>query len=635
MCGLAGILALAPRRPVARDELERMAGQLVHRGPDAGAYYVDPRGRFGLGFRRLSIIDLPTGGQPLCNEDRTIWAAFNGEIYNFRELRRELTAAGHAFVTQGDAEVIVHAYEQFGAACFERLSGMFAIALWDEQRGVLHLARDRLGKKPLVMAEHEGRLYFASEAKAILALPEVPRRIDAQSLHRYLVFQYVPAPYSIFRGFSKLLPGHRREISAAADRSPAQVAYWSPPRPEPSDRLRSTSLEHAVGELDGLLTRAVEQRLVSDVPLGAFLSGGVDSSIVVGLMRRLGVSPLRTFSIGFEDARYDETRYARQVAALFQTEHHEQRVTPRAAEILPTLAHHFDEPFGDSSAIPTWYVSKFARQFVTVALTGDGGDECFAGYDRYRALQLARRLDWLPAIARRALAASAALLPHGRAKSLANRMHRFGAALGERGPRRYLNWVGVFTPDMLRDLYAPEFAQGLDLGEPAAWLERACEAAGGDDVQRANYADFVSYLPYDLLTKVDVASMACSLECRSPLLDHQLVEFALRLPMRLKLGPAGSKLVLKTWARRLLPREILHRRKAGFGVPVGEWFRGDLEPLLRERVLRRDGIAARLFRPEATTRLVEDHITGRANHEHRLWLLLMLELWQDAWAADL
>ncbi|MEW6249980.1 MAG: asparagine synthase (glutamine-hydrolyzing) [Planctomycetota bacterium] len=630
MCGIAGILSLSPRTRVDPAELDLMAAPLVHRGPDDQGRYVDPQRRCGLAFRRLSIIDLAGGNQPIANETRTVWTVFNGEIYNFPELRAELQVRGHRFSTRTDTEVIVHLYEEHGEGCFERLAGMFALALWDERRGRLLLARDRFGKKPLTYAVHDERLYFASEAKAILALPGVPRDLDPQSLHRYLIFQYVPAPHSIYRDFSKLLPGHYLTLEASRPLDDRPRAYW---RLEP--RPFAGNYDDAKARLGELLTAAVRKRLIADVPLGAFLSGGVDSSIVVALMRALGVSPLRTFSIGFPDPRYDETTYARRVAERFGTEHHEHVVTPEAREILDLLAWHFDEPFADSSAIPTYYVSRWTRQYVTVALSGDAGDECFAGYDRYRAVQLAARLDILPRALRSLFAAGAGLAPHAHPRTFGNRLHRFATALAGTPVQRYLAWVNVFPPALLADGYAPEFRARLDLDEPRAWLARLYDAHPGPAADRAMHADFHSYLPYDLLTKVDIASMACSLECRAPFLDHELVEFARALPLEWRLARRGGKHILKDWARGRVPDVVLHRPKMGFGVPVGQWFRRELADLLRDRVLASDSLALRIFRPAWLTQLVETHIAGRANYEHPLWALLMLEAWNERWQPRL
>jgi len=630
MCGIAGILSLADDRPVAAEELRLMADQLVHRGPDDAGRYLDPQQRCGFGFRRLAIIDVAGGRQPLENEDGSVWLVFNGEIYNFRELRGELEGAGHRFRTRCDSEVIIHLYEQYGEGCLERLAGMFALAIWDARRGALLLARDRLGKKPLVYTVHDGRLYFASELKALLAVPGMPRVLDPQSLHRYLVFQYVPAPHSIYRGFFKLPPGHFLRVPAGKALRNTPHAFWRLPRPP---RFPG-SYRQARQRLGELLTAAVRRRLIADVPLGAFLSGGMDSSIVVALMRRLGVSPLRTFTIGFADRRYDETRYARRVAAAFETEHHEERVTPRAAEILETLAWHYDEPFADSSAIPTYYVCRYARQHVTVALTGDAGDECFAGYDRYVAALLAERLEVLPARVRRLLSAAARFVPHGSAKSAGSRLYRFLSVLGEPAARRYLSWVSVFPGALLAAGYRPEFAAQVEFAEPLRWFEGLHAAGPGDAAQRANRADFLTYLPYDLLTKVDIASMACGLECRCPLLDHELVEFSLSLPARWRIGPSGGKRILKDWARELLPPLVLSRAQMGFGVPVGEWFRDELRELLRGCLSDRDALCTRVFDRGWLHGVLEAHLSGRANYAHPLWALLMLELWQRRWRPE-
>lgn len=625
MCGIAGILSLAPGKArVEPDDARRMTARLVHRGPDDEGYYTDPRYRCALGFRRLSIIDVAGGHQPLSNEDGTVWTIFNGEIYNFRQLRAALEERGHTFKTCSDTEVIVHLYEEHGENCFEHLHGMFAIAVWDQNKGELLLARDRFGKKPLHYAFHEGRLYFASELKAILAVPGMPREIDPTSLHRYLLFQYVPAPHSIFRGFHKLPPGMDLRVQGQETHPPHP--FWQVPQPAPFEG----SYEDAKARLDTLLTAAVAKRLVADVPLGAFLSGGIDSSVIVALMRKLGVSPLRTFSIGFPDARYDETAYARQVAQRYATEHHEHVVTPQARAILDTLAYHYDEPFADSSAIPTYYVSKWTRELVTVALTGDGGDECFAGYDRYRAARLAARFDVLPAAVRRFLSSGASLLPHRRARTVTNRLYRFACALAERPARRYLSWVNVFPRALLAAGYRADFRTRIEFDDPLAWFDGLYEAAPGSAADRAVHTDLASYLPNDLLTKVDIASMARGLECRAPFLDHELVEFALSLPLKWRLGRNG-KHILKDWARERLPAGVVSRPKMGFGVPVGEWFRHELQDLVRDRLLATDSLSRRIFADHWLEKLVTAHVSGRANFEHPLWALLMLELWRDRW----
>lgn len=626
MCGIAGILALSPQVRIDPQPLCAMASELRHRGPDDDGVYVDPQGRCGLAFRRLSIIDLAGGHQPMSTPDGRIWLAFNGEIYNFRELREELRARGCSFRTHSDSEVILHAYRAYDAEFVPRLAGMFALALWDESRGRLLLVRDRFGKKPLTYAIVGDRMYFASEAKAILALPEVPREIDPQALHEYLLFQYVPAPRSVWRRFRKLPPGHLLTVQAGDSAESVPRRWWELPRPMPFKGSRADAMR----ELERRLLHAVERRLIADVPLGAFLSGGVDSSIVVAMMRRLGVSPLRTFSIGFADSRYDERPFAALVARRFETEHHEFVVAPRAMDVLPKLAWHYDEPFADSSAIPTWYVARQTRSAVTVALTGDAGDECFLGYDRYRAARVAAALDWLPAGARRALARLGRALPRGAAKSGTHRAFRFLDALPERGSRRYLAWVNVWPPAALSEGYRREFLERIEFDRPLSWFDEAYEAFPGRPEDRANRADFLTYLPFDLLTKVDVASMAVGLECRSPLLDHELVEFALSLPAKWRMG----KRILRDVAAGVLPRAVLSRPKMGFGVPIGEWFRGELKDELRERLLDPAGLCACVLERALLARRIDEHISGLVNHEHRLWALFMLDAWARTWRPD-
>jgi asparagine synthase (glutamine-hydrolysing) len=631
MCGIAGIVALAPDGRVDESHLHVMAGEVRHRGPDDEGFYVDTDHRCGLAFRRLSIIDVGGGHQPLSNEDGTVWLVFNGEIYNYRELRDALRRFGHEFATESDSEVIVHAYEQWGDEFVARLHGMFALALWDEPRQRLFLARDRLGKKPLVYGRFDDRLLFASEPKAILALPGIPRQLNATALDSYLVLQYVPAGEisdSIFSGLRQLAPGHALVVDRRACVTGPQKRYWYVP--SGATRFQGT-YEEAKSRLGDLLTRAVEKRLISDVPLGAFLSGGIDSSIVVGLMRKLGVSPLRTFNVRFEDARYDESRYARLVAKHFGTEHHEQTVTPQAREVMDTLAYHFDQPFADSSAIPTYYLSRHTRQYVTVALSGDGGDECFAGYDRYRAAAICERAARAPRWMRRTAAGLGRILPHGRAKSLGSRLHRLLSVIDRRPAERYLDWICVFAP--FGAGYQKDFEKRTKraVGYAADFIAELYDGATGTAAERAIYTDFCSYLPYDLLTKVDIASMACSLECRCPFLDHELVEFAQSLPIEWRLGGRAGKKILKDWARDLLPPEILDRPKMGFGVPVGEWFRAELRDELRQTLTATDSLAAQIFEPAWLANLIDEHQSARGNHEHRLWALFMVEHWYRRW----
>jgi asparagine synthase (glutamine-hydrolysing) len=623
MCGITGIVRLREGSPIEQNVLEPMAAELVHRGPDDQGFHLDEQGRCGLAFRRLAIVDLQTGNQPLGTADGRYTVVFNGEIYNFRELRDELARQGCQFRTQGDAEVVVYAFATWGTDCFRRFNGMFAIGIWDSQRGELTLARDRFGKKPLYYARLPDRLIFASEIKAIIANGDVPRRIDPQALHAYLLWMYIPPGDCIYRDFAQVPPGCLLTVRNGDVSGPSQ--YWEVPSPEP---FRGTYTE-ALEQLDTHLRRAVQRRLISDVPLGAFLSGGVDSSAVVALMRELNVSPLRTFSIGFDDARYDETHFARLVAKRHQTEHHAFTVTPEAESILDTLAYHYDEPFADSSAIPTYYVSQQTRDSVTVALTGDAGDEAFGGYDRYRAMVVSGALDALPGFVRHGLARLAGLLPHGQAKSLSRRVYRFLSALRLDPGRRYLEWMSTFSPQMLGQGYTAQFAQKLEFERPMEAFVKLFElgSAAHPDDALAMATDYQSYLPGDLLTKVDRVSMAVSLECRSPFLDPELVEFALSLPIRWR----RQKRILKDWARDRLPDQVLDRPKMGFGVPIGEWFRGPLAQRCEGQLLASGGFCTQIFQRDWLEQLITEHQTQRANHEHRLWALMMLELWHERW----
>ena len=636
MCGITGAIWSDPAAAIDAGVLQRMTDVLRHRGPDdEGSYTSDLARREGysdipgaaLGFRRLSIIDVAGSQQPISNEDGTIWLVFNGEIYNYRELRQRLEGSGHTLRTLGDTETIVHLYEDEGVGFLDHLIGMFALAIWDARTGELVLARDRLGKKPLVYRQDPGRLLFASELKSLLQVPGIQRRLDPSALDEYLTYQYVPHPNTILEGFRKLPPGHYAVYGAGKlDVRP----YW---RPDLGTEIRRPIGEYAE-ELRSLLTSAVEMRLRSDVPLGAFLSGGVDSSITVGVMQSLMREPVRTFSIGFPVPEYDETKYAREVAERLHTDHREFRVEPSALEILPQLIWQFDEPFGDSSAVPTWYLSKLAREHVKVVLAGDGGDELFAGYDRYRAVALGARIDRAPAAVRHALASRIwQRLPtsaHERAKG--PRLKRLLEPIAEPAARRYLLWISIFDEGRRADLYTEEFLATLPDADPFEFLDRAWKRGGArDDVTRASLADLLTYLPGDLLTKVDTASMAHSLEVREPFLDHRLVELAAAMPIEYKLRRGRGKRILAETFRDLLPQSVLHRKKMGFGVPIGAWFRGELKELAHDVLLDTKAQERGYFRPPAVQRLLDEHQAGKVDHAHRLWALLVLELWHREW----
>jgi asparagine synthase (glutamine-hydrolysing) len=638
MCGIAGAVWTETGQPLERETLQRMTDVLRHRGPDDEGIYTSQIAMqgypgavcgVGLGFRRLSIIDLAGGHQPMSNEDGSVWLVFNGEIYNYRRLRKRLEGSGHTFRTSSDTETLVHLYEDEGNDFLQHLEGMFALAIWDSRKRQLLLARDRLGKKPLVYRLENQRLLFASELKSLLQVPGVSREIDPSAVDEYLTYQYIPHPNTIFRGIRKLPPAH---FAVYREGRLTVNCYWQPDfkveRQRPAAEYRA--------ELKETMTAAVAKRLESDVPLGAFLSGGVDSSIVVGLMQQLMQQPVRTFSIGFPIAEYDETRYAREVSKRLGTIHEEFRVEPNGVEILPKLVWHYDEPFADSSAIPTWYVSQLTRQRVTVALTGDGGDELFAGYPRYRAVRLGGWFDKLPDALRWFLAGSwwQSIPSSGRQKSFVRRVKRLLAGLGSSPQRRYLDWISIFDLARRADLYHEDFLARLPNSDPIEFLSAAMNRSQGrDPVTVASLADLTTYLPCDLMTKVDIASMAHSLECRQPFLDHAVVELAAAMPAKLKLrGRRGKRILLETFGD-LLPPSVQRRPKMGFGVPLDHWFRHELRDFARDVLLDPASLGRGYFRPEAVRNLLDDHLSGRFDHSARLWALLVFELWQREWVA--
>ena len=635
MCGITGAIWNDPGLAIDPPVLQRMTDVLRHRGPDdEGTYRSEFQLRppyesmpgVALGFRRLSIIDVGGGHQPLSNEDGSVWVVFNGEIYNFLALRHRLEGSGHRFRTHSDTETIVHLYEDEGPDCFRHLNGMFAIAIWDSQRRRLVLGRDRLGKKPLVYRHEPGRLAFASELKSLLEIPGVAREVDATALDHYLTFQYVPHPRTIFRGISKLPPGH---LAVYGDDRLEVRSYWEPD----FQHERPIALGDACEQLRELLESSVSMRLQSEVPLGAFLSGGVDSSLIVAIAQQKTQQPLKTFSIGFPIKEYDETRYARQVAEHLKTEHHEFQVTPAGMEILPKLVWHYDEPFADSSAIPTWYVSQLTRQHVTVALSGDGGDELFAGYPRYKAVALAAGLDRLwPLRAVFGARIWQSLPSSTRQKSVLRRLKRFCEVLRTPPLRRYLDWIGIFKEAQRARLYTDDFLGGLPDDDPAGFLQRAyARCQRRDPVTAFSLTDLTTYLPCDLMTKVDIASMAHSLECRQPFLDYRVVEFAASLPGRLKYRRGRGKRLLQAAFGHLLPREIWSRKKMGFGVPLEDWFRHDLKELTHDVLLGTVCEQRGYFRPEVVREMVQQHEAGTYNHCYHLWSLLVLELWLQRW----
>jgi asparagine synthase (glutamine-hydrolysing) len=656
MCGIAGAAWTAEALPLDVDVLQRMTTALSHRGPDDSGYYhtkvapdqalrqlpaklsssgnqpMSPGPGAALGHRRLSIIDLAGGHQPLSNEDGTIWITFSGEIYNYRELQASLERQGHCFRTSSDTETIVHLYEQHGTRCVEQLRGMFALAIWDHPRRLLFLARDRLGKKPLVYRLERDRLLFASELKSILQVPGVPREVNPVALADYLTYQYVPHPYSILQGFNKLPPAH---WGVYRDGALDVQRYWAPAFAKPQVNGGAASTQGQAKErLRSTLTDAVQLRMRSDVPLGAFLSGGVDSTIVAGLMQSLSQRPVKTFSIGFPVKAFDERSYARMAAEHLKTEHHEQVVEPSALQILPKLIRQYDEPFADSSAIPTMYLSEMTRQHVTVALSGDGGDELFAGYERYRAVQVAQVFDRLPRLLQKTLAAP--LWQHlpasTRQKSKRRRLKRLLSALAYPPERRYLKWVSIFDDARLAGLLSDQFRGRLGDSDPADFiLDAYRECPNRDFVTRTTCTDILTYLPCDILNKVDIASMTYGLEVRCPLLDHEVVDLAAGMPLNWKMHRGRGKRILIDTFADLLPAPIRQRNKMGFGVPLDHWFRGELAPMLKDVLLDSRSLGRGLFHPQAVEHLVEEHVTSRWDHSYRLWSLLVLELWQQTY----
>jgi asparagine synthase (glutamine-hydrolysing) len=624
MCGIAGIVELRHTR-AQREIAERMCRLLVHRGPDDEGFYVGDG--VVLGSRRLAIIDLVGGRQPQANEDGTIRVVLNGEIYNFQDLRNTLQRRGHRFATSSDTEVLVHSYEEYGTEFLHHLRGMFAFALWDERKRQLLLARDRVGKKPLFYAKTENEFVFASELRALLAHPAVSRDIDPTAIDDYLTYGYIPAPKTIFRHVRKLQPGHFLTVQPTTQELSNQ-RYWHLEYTPPLD----INEEEAGEMLLEQLTDAVRLRMIADVPLGALLSGGTDSSLVVALMSRLSSRPVKTFSIGFHEQEFNELPYARRVAEFFGTDHHEMVVTPSALEVLPILVRHYGEPFADSSAVPTYYVAKLTRQHVTVALNGDGGDECFAGYERYLGSMLAQRYRRIPKFLRKAVLEPVvnALPASSSGRSRFRQARRFIDAADQPFADRYLRWVTYFSPHEKQNLYTSAFRSELGGYESGSWLMELfnrLHVNGDASLDTLLAVDVQSYLPYDLLVKMDVATMANSLEARSPFLDHKLMEFCARLPSRYKLRNLTLKYLLKKVGMKLLPPANLYRRKMGFGVPVGEWLRGELRPMV-DQLLLGDGFARRgYFQPAVVREIVARHTSGAENHAYKLWALLWLELW--------
>jgi asparagine synthase (glutamine-hydrolysing) len=619
VCGIAGKIDFASAVDPAA--VAAMCDAMVHRGPDERGIHAD--GGVAIGMQRLAIIDVAGGQQPIFNEDRTVAVVLNGEIYNFNELRAELVRRGHTFASHADTEVLVHLYEEHGERMVEHLRGMFAFAIWDARRRQLFVARDRVGKKPLFWARRGSRFWFASEVYALLRDPELDAEPNPDAIAAYLALQYVPHPLSAFRGIHKLPPASTLTVTEGGQ---AVERYW---RLEYADSLAGVPEGELVERLRALIDDATRARLISEVPLGAFLSGGIDSSAIVASMAAQMSEPVKTFSIGFPDEEHDELPYARMIAERFSTDHHEFQVEPHALEIMPKLARHYGEPYADPSCIPSFYLAELTGRHVTVALNGDGGDESFAGYGRYAANAMAARVGWLPGRLTRLGPRVARLIGEGRApNSTRARLNRLARAVALDPPELYATWMSAFDRDRRARLLEPDFLAQLEGPSADEVIGDAWRSSGATDrVDQMLATDVETYLPADLLVKMDIATMAYSVEARSPFLDHHVMEFAAGLPASQKLRGMTGKRLLKTALRGVLPDEILDRKKMGFGVPLARWFREDLRELPSEVLLDRRARERGYLRSGEIERIIRQHRAGEVDHSLRLWVLLQLEMW--------
>jgi asparagine synthase (glutamine-hydrolysing) len=626
MCGIAGYVALDGAAPAEANVLAAMCDTLIHRGPDDAGQVAD--GPAGLGMRRLSIIDVESGRQPLVNERGTVFAVFNGEIYNFRELRRDLESRGHAFRSGSDGEVLPHLWEEHGPDFVEHLNGMYGIAIWDRERRTLTLARDRLGIKPLFWTVSGDRLVFGSEIQAILASGWVDPETDVDALAQYLAWEYVPSPRTLFRGIRKLEAGSMLTLQVPGG-EPAERRYWDVPAAE-GDAGRSRDPASWVEEVDAAVATSVRRQLISDVPLGAFLSGGVDSSLVVAAMGK----GAHTFSIGFDDPTYDEARWSRRVADHLDVDHRLEVIRPEALDLFERLMRHLDDPIADFSIFPTYLVSHFARERVKVALSGDGGDELFGGYETYLAQGVARRWSRVPRALRQGLLEPAIrrLRPRPAKKGLVNKAIRFVEGLEHDAGLGHARWRVFAGRETLADLLTAEAAARVRTPIEQHVLDLGRRARERSEIDRMLYVDVHSYLVDNCLVKVDRMSMATSLETRVPLLDHELVELAFRVPGELKVS-RDTKPLLKTVAERHVPRDCVRRPKQGFSIPIRHWLNGPLAPvvddLLAPEALREEG----LFREGTVRRLLDEHRRGERNHAHLLWGLIVFRRWKRLWGA--
>ena len=620
MCGICGVVSFQPEVPFDRPVLQRMNDSIRHRGPDDQGYYQDAQA--SLAMRRLSIIDLHTGQQPISNETGDVWVVYNGEIYNFKEVRSSLEQRGHVFKTQTDTEIIVHAYEEYGDDCVQHFNGMFAIALWDARKRRLFLARDRLGIKPLYYWADHTRLVFASELKALILHPDVPRQTNFAALDLFLTVEYVPAPHTIYEGIYKLLPGHILTV----EQGEIKISqYWDVPyHPVGQNDAECTEA------LSSLIDESVRIRLISDVPLGAFLSGGIDSSTIVGYVSQHVSEPVQTFSIGFEDDTYDEVPYANAVAKHFGTNHRVEVLNPDIATLVEKLVPHLDEPFADTSIFPTYLVSQIASRSVKVVLSGDGGDELFAGYDTYMAEKLNRYYGRLPGALRQRVFPKFAdwLPPQPAKKGLINKIKRMveGGALDP--SLQHTRWMIFLDSAGKNSLYRADLRATLKDHLTVRYFGSYFEKANQfGSLAQQQYVDIKTYLPDDILTKVDRMSMAVSLEARVPLLDHRIVEFAMNLPPHMKLNGSRTKSILRNAVRHLIPDLVLEKPKQGFSIPMKHWLRSSLKPMMLDLLSKESLNKHGYFDHQVVATWIQEHLDGRANHSHRLWTLMVFEMW--------
>lgn len=627
MCGICGIIDYSTNRKIDEDILRKMCTAMKHRGPDEDGTYIGEElsPSVALGHRRLKIIDLSTAArQPMFNEDKNIWIVFNGEIYNFLELRKGLQGKGHKFTSHSDTEVILHLYEDEGFDCVKKLRGMFAFAIWDSNKKLLMLARDRFGKKPLLYSYRNGKFLFASEFFSILSTGEVSKDININTINAYITFGYVPAPDSIYKNINKLLPGH---ILILRNRELRIERYW---QLDYSNKI-DISFQEALETTSSLLQEAVKIRLYSDVPLGVFLSGGIDSSTVVALMAKFnpGVK-VKTFSIGFDDKDFNELKYAGIIAKRYNTDHHEFVVKPNILEILPELVERYGEPYADSSCIPTYYVANMTRKHVTVALNGDGGDELFAGYERFRVAYLSRIYNRIPLFLRKGLIEPVVYSIPGRVdnRTKISRIKRFldGASLPLMN--RYLRWIAFFDKNLQSNLYSKSFLNRMSDIPPEKLLTPYFDNPDNNElIDVLLRTDTNTYLPNDLLVKMDIATMANSLEARSPFLDHRLVEFVASLRGDFKMRWFIKKYLLKNIIKDFVPHENINRPKMGFGMPIGRWFRVELKELLIDTLLSERSLNREYFNADFIKMMVKQHLEKKVDYGQQLWALLMLELW--------